>query len=154
MRGLRHGEILLRTEAEPRLHDDARAAAAGDFHGIIAAARIDDDDLAGERRRREAVRELPGGIARDHTKTQGKLPGHARDDRGAFGAAQDGDSRILRGFGLSAILVVRPSSLGDIVHALALVADVRVQRPVLAVDWVAEEAFRAARRARSAAFVA
>jgi len=42
---------------------------------------------------------------------------------------------------LSAILVVRPSSLGDIVHALALVADVRIQRPQLAVDWVAEEAF-------------
>jgi heptosyltransferase-1 len=42
---------------------------------------------------------------------------------------------------MSAILVVRPSSLGDIVHALALVADIRVHRPALAVDWVAEEAF-------------
>lgn len=42
---------------------------------------------------------------------------------------------------MSAILVVRPSSLGDIVHALALVADVRAHRPRLAVDWVAEEAF-------------
>jgi len=42
---------------------------------------------------------------------------------------------------LSAILVVRPSSLGDVVHALALVADVRAARPELAVDWVAEEAF-------------
>ena len=42
---------------------------------------------------------------------------------------------------MSAILVVRPSSLGDVVHALALVADVRAARPELAVDWVAEEAF-------------
>jgi len=42
---------------------------------------------------------------------------------------------------VSAILVVRPSSLGDIVHALALVADIRTHRPALAVDWVAEEAF-------------
>jgi len=42
---------------------------------------------------------------------------------------------------LSAILVVRPTSLGDIVHALALVADVRAHRPGLAVDWVAEEPF-------------
>ncbi len=42
---------------------------------------------------------------------------------------------------MSAILVVRPSSLGDVVHALALVADVRRARPELAVDWVAEDAF-------------
>lgn len=42
---------------------------------------------------------------------------------------------------MNAVLVVRPSSLGDIVHALALVADVRAQRPALAIDWVAEEAF-------------
>ena len=52
------------------------------FHGIIAAARVDDDDLAGERRRREAIRDLTCGIARDDTKTQGKRPGHARSDYG------------------------------------------------------------------------
>jgi heptosyltransferase-1 len=40
-----------------------------------------------------------------------------------------------------AVLVIRPSSLGDIVHALALVADVRTHRPELAIDWVAEEPF-------------
>ncbi len=40
-----------------------------------------------------------------------------------------------------AILVVRPSSLGDVVHALALVADAKRARPELAIDWVAEEAF-------------
>ena len=147
MRGLRHCETLLWTETKPRLRDDPRAAAAGDFHGIIAAAGIDDDDFTGERCRRKAFRKLSGCIARDHTKTQGKLPGHARDDRGAVGAAQDDEARILRGFAgplagdcrVNAILVVRPSSLGDIVHALALVADLRAQRPELAVDWVAEE---------------
>lgn len=42
---------------------------------------------------------------------------------------------------MSGVLVVRPSSLGDIVHALALVADIRAHRPELAIDWVAEEAF-------------
>jgi heptosyltransferase-1 len=42
---------------------------------------------------------------------------------------------------MSAVLVIRPSSLGDVVHALALVEDVRRHRPDLAVDWVAEEAF-------------
>ena len=42
---------------------------------------------------------------------------------------------------MSAILVIRPSSLGDVVHALSLVSDVRRARPELAIDWVAEEAF-------------
>lgn len=41
----------------------------------------------------------------------------------------------------AAALVIRPSSLGDVVHALAVVADVRAHRPDLAVDWVAEESF-------------
>ena len=42
---------------------------------------------------------------------------------------------------MSAVLVVRPSSLGDIVHALALVADIREHRPELAIDWVAEDMY-------------
>jgi heptosyltransferase I len=41
----------------------------------------------------------------------------------------------------AAVLVVRPSSLGDIVHAMPIVADIHAHRPELAVDWVAEEAF-------------
>ncbi|MFO1322609.1 MAG: lipopolysaccharide heptosyltransferase I [Burkholderiales bacterium] len=39
------------------------------------------------------------------------------------------------------MLVVRPSSLGDIVHALALVSDAMAHDPALVVDWVAEETF-------------
>ena len=42
---------------------------------------------------------------------------------------------------MSGVLVVRPSSLGDVVYALALVSDVALHRPGLAVDWVAEDAF-------------
>ena len=42
---------------------------------------------------------------------------------------------------MSGVLVVRPSSLGDIVYALALVSDVVRHRPGLAVDWVAEDSF-------------
>ena len=42
---------------------------------------------------------------------------------------------------MSGLLVVRPSSLGDIVHALALVGDVIAHDPAMPVDWVAEEAF-------------
>ena len=42
---------------------------------------------------------------------------------------------------MSALLVVRPSSLGDIVHALALVVDVVRARPGTTIDWVCEPAF-------------
>ena len=42
---------------------------------------------------------------------------------------------------MSGLLVVRPSSLGDIVHALALVGDVVAHDPAMPIDWVAEEAF-------------
>ncbi len=41
----------------------------------------------------------------------------------------------------TALLVVRPSSLGDVVHTLALVSDVETHVPGAIVDWVAEEAF-------------
>jgi len=53
--------------------------------------------------------------------------------------------RILPGTGPArapmSVLVVRPSSLGDIVYALALVSDVVRHRPGMAVDWVAERGF-------------
>src|SRR6266542_3343294 len=42
---------------------------------------------------------------------------------------------------MSAVLVVRPSSLGDIVYALAIASDIRRHKPQLAIDWVAERGF-------------
>ena len=42
---------------------------------------------------------------------------------------------------MSSVLIVRPSSLGDIVHALPVVHDIRQHRPGMNVDWVAEEMF-------------
>lgn len=39
------------------------------------------------------------------------------------------------------VLVVRPSSLGDIVYAMAIVSDILAHRPQAHIDWVAEEAF-------------
>lgn len=44
---------------------------------------------------------------------------------------------------MKAVLIVRPSSLGDVVWALAVARDIARSRPGLAVDWVAEEAFAA-----------
>lgn len=42
---------------------------------------------------------------------------------------------------MSAALMVRSSSLGDVVWALSVAHDIAAARPGLAVDWVAEEAF-------------
>lgn len=42
---------------------------------------------------------------------------------------------------MNAVLVVRPSSLGDIVYALAIATDIRRARPELAIDWVSEPGF-------------
>ena len=56
-------------------------------------------------------------------------------ERGAAAARSDKDAST------GAVLVVRPSSLGDIVHALTIVADMRANRPELAIDWVAESGF-------------
>lgn len=39
------------------------------------------------------------------------------------------------------VLVVRPSSLGDVVYAMAIVTDIVAHRPHARIDWVAEEAF-------------
>lgn len=39
------------------------------------------------------------------------------------------------------ILVVKTSSMGDIIHALPLAADIRAARPDLEVHWLAEESF-------------
>ena len=41
------------------------------------------------------------------------------------------------------MLIIRPSSLGDIVHALPIVHDLHRHRPGALIDWVAEEPFAA-----------
>ena len=41
----------------------------------------------------------------------------------------------------ASVLIVRPSSLGDIVHALPIVHDLREHCPGLAIDWLVEESF-------------
>ena len=42
---------------------------------------------------------------------------------------------------MTRILIVRPSSLGDVVYALAICADIRRADPGAIIDWVAEETF-------------
>jgi heptosyltransferase-1 len=42
---------------------------------------------------------------------------------------------------MTSALIIRPSSLGDIVHAMPIVHDLSRHRPGIAIDWVAEEPF-------------
>jgi hypothetical protein len=55
--------------------DHARAEAPRDFHGIIAAPRIDDDDVIGEASRFHAFGQFAGGVAGDYA--EGERFGHA-----------------------------------------------------------------------------
>ena len=136
----------------------AGAAALRQRYGIIATARIDHDGLRRKGHGCKAIRKLEGGVAGDDDERQGKRFGHSRQGgvrrkRGARAGILV-LRRILRGLprcamrrsdprsiGMSGLLVVRPSSLGDVVHALALIGDVTAHDPAMPVDWVAEEAF-------------
>ncbi|MDQ6620041.1 MAG: lipopolysaccharide heptosyltransferase I [Pseudomonadota bacterium] len=42
---------------------------------------------------------------------------------------------------MTRVLVVRPSSLGDVVHALPIAADIASALPLSSIDWIAEEPF-------------
>jgi heptosyltransferase I len=69
-----------------------------------------------------------------------------RTGKSSAGRPQAKQRRIVRhdpreAYPVSRALIIRPSSLGDIVHALPIVHDIRRHRPDIAVDWVAEEAF-------------
>jgi hypothetical protein len=61
--------------------EDPRTATAGELDGVIARARIDDDDLVGERDAREAIRKLPCRVSRDQ----------------GYGEGHDGQTRIISG---------------------------------------------------------
>ena len=130
------------------LLDDARAAARARFlryHRCCPNRR-----RRCRRRTRADARHsasLAGGVARDDTELQGKRFGHARQRRCGVWSARRGCMNCAhstwfpirrrlaraphgaRSRGDERVLVVRPSSLGDIVHALAIVADIREHRP-------------------------
>ena len=41
------------------------------------------------------------------------------------------------------LLIVKTSSMGDVVHALPAISDIRRQRPGLTIDWLVEAPFAA-----------
>ena len=42
---------------------------------------------------------------------------------------------------MTRVLIIKTSSMGDIVHNLPVIADIRRQRPSFVIDWVVEEAY-------------
>ena len=157
--GLRHRIMPLRTEAHPRcsiVRAPGHVRSLRYHPGCLNRRRAS----AANARRRGTARFLCS-VAGDHDERQGKWLGHAvrRYSRMAFrcGRMPDGcvrrgpDDTILRGLvasfdpreptPMTRALVVRPSSLGDMVHAIAVVPDLRRHLPDAAIDWVAEEAF-------------
>ncbi len=42
---------------------------------------------------------------------------------------------------MTRVLIIKTSSMGDIVHNLPVIADIRRQRPAFVIDWVVEEAY-------------
>jgi hypothetical protein len=112
---------------------ETRAASAAPriaFHGIIAA----------EIEHARILRGFAGLFAaasrrgeRCVSASQASEPGGRERSAATVGSVPDPATK--------AVLVVRPSSLGDIVHALTIVADIRAHRPDLAIDWVAESGF-------------
>jgi heptosyltransferase-1 len=113
----------------PRRIDSRRgghAAPGVEFHGIIAA----------EVEHARILRGFAGFFAATSTRGDRRVSASASAERSGP------DRRVAaREPAMEAILVVRPSSLGDIVHALSIVADIEANRPELAIDWVAESGF-------------
>lgn len=56
-------------------------------------------------------------------------------------APAGGHSGLVQCRPMQSILVVKTSSLGDVVHALPMVSDLARRHPGAAIDWVVEEAF-------------
>jgi heptosyltransferase-1 len=111
---------------------------------MIAAPRIHDERIARERCRQQAFGDLGGGIARDHHQRYGKRLCHASFEPPLAGDSLTSVSSQWPDSTLSdpaAVLVVRPSSLGDIVYALAVATDIRRARPASPIDWVSEPGF-------------
>src|SRR5439155_12961667 len=91
---------------------------------------------------------LRGNDARGAGADPGRLHGRAacgeaRRARGSGRALNQG-ARVgpaLPHAGAPRILIVKLSSLGDIVHAAPVVADIRATYPRAQIDWVVEPAF-------------
>ena len=123
------------------------------------AARIDDQHLVGEADAREQLADLRLGVERDDGDGEGKLfgvgaTGRQAERRGTafYRLPRPGPaSTPARAADLECampaprVLFVKLSSLGDVIHHLPAVSDLRARRPEVAIDWAVEEAYAPAR---------
>ena len=150
VRRLRDREVLLRAEAlparaRPRARPQRRASAT-------VSSRLPESTTTVSAANGADARQSASSWAASRVITTSDR-GSDSDMRGSS-ATRGGTPRLrdstwfaraTPAIAMSGVLVVRPSSLGDIVHALALVSRRRARtRPARAIDWVAEEAFVAA----------
>ena len=136
--------------------DHARAAGLGEARRRVRAARVDDEHLVGERDAREELADLRLGIERDDGDGEGQLFGS-----GSHEAGREGEETGILPFTASPgptfdrgraadlecampqprVLFVKLSSLGDVIHHLPAISDLRAHRPDVAIEWAVEEAY-------------
>ena len=97
---------------------------------VVTAAGVNYDDLVAERERAQARFELARCVERNQDGRE-RLMGHGV----AIIRAIPRFYRYMR------VLLVKTSSLGDVVHNLPLVADIQRRIPGVVIDWVVEEGF-------------
>jgi hypothetical protein len=138
--GLFDGKLLLRPEATPFTADDPGTQLRSKFRRAVGRCR---NRRPGFRRRKpgsQALRELAGGVLGDQDggdplAGSGVMAAIIRILRDAFYGARRHPALPMR------ILLIKTSSLGDVVHNLPVVTDLRARFPDAAIDWVVEEGF-------------
>lgn len=125
MAGRLDGDLFLPPEPRPWVRYHVRAVARGNVGSAIDAAGVDDDDLIGEGGAGEAGLDLIGGIQRDD------------GDREPFSHA----GIVCENARMPRILIIKTSSMGDVIHNLPIITDIHAHVPDVVVDWLVEEGF-------------
>jgi heptosyltransferase-1 len=123
--GVGGGEALLCPITQPFLVNYARAVSLGNSDGIVGTARVHHDKLIGKGNARETSVKLACGVAGNNHR--GQRFGH--------------DGILCENSRMSRVLLIKTSSLGDVVHNLPVVADIHANAPDARIEWVVEEGF-------------
>lgn len=145
---LRNSELFLRAETAPVGMDHSGSATLREFHAAVVATRVDDHDLIAKIEAGETGGQLCGCVAGNQNRRE-RWPG-SRHESSIIRSVQAYHSirkapepAAVKAKPIApprAVLLVKTSSLGDVVHNLALVSDLRSMFPEVLIDWVVEEA--------------
>ena len=128
--GLRYCKLFLRPEAAPFGLHYLCAVALRQINRVIVAAGVDDNDFVAEGEGAQTRFDLARCVECDQDGRE-RLMGHGV----AIIRAIPRFYRYMR------VLLVKTSSLGDVVHNLPLVTDIQCRMPGTLIDWVVEEGF-------------